>query len=107
MKNFEFVKYSDAVKIAFPQDDYDCSEILDNWMVDWGIDLVISPLADNPDICEIYRKYSQIGKIELGYKGYIDKDFFDLKNKVMPFEKRKVDICYRARKLPPYFGKIV
>jgi hypothetical protein len=106
MKNFDFIKNSDAVKIAFPQDDYDCSEILDNWMVDWGIDLVISPLADNPDIGEIYRKYSQIGKIELGYTGYIDNDFFDLKNKVMPFEKRKVDICYRARKLPPYFGKI-
>jgi len=106
IKNFDFVRHSDAVKIAFPQDEYDCSELLDNWMIKWGVDLVISPLADNPVINEIYKKYSKIGKIAQGYTGYIDKDFFDLKNKVMPFEKRKVDICYRARKLPPYFGKI-
>ncbi len=104
--DIDFIKHSDAVKIAFPQDDYDCSEILDRWMVDWNIDVVFSPLADNPDISEIYKEYIKIGKLELSYTGYVDNDFFELKNNITPFEKRKIDICYRARKLPPYFGKI-
>jgi len=104
--NFNFVKDLDAVKIAFPQDDYDCCEILDRWLVDWKVDYVFSPLADNPEVNVIYKNYSKIGKIKLGFTGYIDDDFFSLKNRIKPFELRVVDICYRARKLPPYFGWI-
>lgn len=106
MNSFSFVKELDSIKIAFPQDDYDCSEILDKWLVDWKVDYVFSPLADNPAINLIYKEYSKIGKINLSYTGYIDNDFFNLKNKIKPFIYRDIDICYRARKLPPYFGWI-
>lgn len=106
MSNFNFVKDLDSVKIAFPQDDYDCCEILDRWLVNWKVDYTFSPLADNPDIGVIYKEYRKNGKINLSFTGYIDNDFFELKNKVKPFELRDIDICYRARKLPPYFGWI-
>lgn len=106
LKNFSFIKDKEAVKIAFPQDDYDCCEILDNWLVDWKVDYVFSPLANNSNINEIYKKYISFGKIELSFTGYIDDDFFKLKDKIKPFEERMIDICYRARKLPPYFGWI-
>ncbi len=105
-KHFSFIKNLDTIKIAFPQDDYDCSEILDNWMVDWNVNVVFSPLANNPDINVIYPKYSKVGIIELGYTGYIDNDHFKMSKYARNFEKRDIDIFYRARKLPPYFGRI-
>lgn len=106
MSSFNFVKDLDAVKIAFPQDDYDCCDILDSWLVDWKVDYVFSPLADNPEINVIYKGYNKIGKINLSFTGYIDDDFFNLAKRVKSFEQRQMDICYRARKLPPYFGWI-
>ncbi|MCM8831849.1 MAG: hypothetical protein NC918_06635 [Candidatus Omnitrophica bacterium] len=106
IENFSFIKYLNALKIALPQDDYDCSKILDDWMVDWKVDYLFSPLAENQDINLIYKNYSQIGKINLSYTGYIDDDFFHLLNRAKQFNNRNIDICYRARKLPPYFGWI-
>ncbi len=106
LKEFSFLKDYDAIKIAFPQDDYDCSEILDKWLVDWKVNYVFSPLADNPEIHMIYKNYSKIGKLFLSYTGYIDDDYFKLKDRNKPFENRFIDICYRAKKLPPYFGWI-
>ena len=37
---FEFIKHSSACKVALPQDDYDCSEILEDWLLDWDVSLV-------------------------------------------------------------------
>lgn len=106
ISHFNFIKDLDVIKIAFPQDDYDCCQILDEWLVDWKVDYVFSPLAYNRDVNVIYKNYSKIGNIKLGFTGYIDDDFFNLPQKVKPFEQRSIDICYRARKLPPYFGWI-
>src|SRR4051812_43055255 len=43
IRDYDFIRSSDAFKIALPQDVYDCSAILDRWMVDWQIDRVYSP----------------------------------------------------------------
>jgi hypothetical protein len=52
----------------------------------------------------LYPKYSKIGRIDLGYTGYVDESLlnFDLK----PWPERRIDIGYRAKKLPPYFGRL-
>ena len=63
--DYAWIKNSSAIKIALPQDDYDCSQILDNWMTDWNIDLLFSVLTNNLDV--IYPKYSKVGKIKLAY----------------------------------------
>ena len=34
LEDYDFVRSADAVKIALPQDDYDCSALLDRWMID-------------------------------------------------------------------------
>jgi len=100
--DYEFVKYSDAVKIAFPQDEYDCNQILDDWMVAWNVDIVYSVISDNWEV--LYPTYHKVGCIKLAYTGYIDESLIDWKRK--PFELRKIDIGYRARNLLPYFGRI-
>lgn len=99
---YDFVKYSDTVKIAFPQDEYDCNEILDDWIFDWSVDVVFSVISSCWDI--LYPKYHKAGCIKLGYTGYVDETLLSFECK--PFADRSIDIGYRARRLPPYFGRI-
>jgi hypothetical protein len=99
---YDFVRQSDAIKIALPQDEYDCNALLDDWMCEWRVDVVVSVIAKHWDV--LYPKYSKIGRIDLGYTGYVDESLlnFDLK----PWPERRIDIGYRAKKLPPYFGRL-
>lgn len=101
-EEYDFVKHSDSTKIAFPQDEYDCSELLDGWMCEWGIDVVFSVISSHWDV--LYPQYNRVGSIKLGYTGYVDETLLSTEQK--PFSRRSVDIGYRARKLPPYFGRI-
>lgn len=102
LNEYRFVAESDAVKIAFPQDEYDCHESLDNWMCDWKVDTVFSVISSGWDV--LYPKYSKQGEIKLGYTGYIDETLLDWTPKA--FSDREIDIGYRARKLLPYFGRL-
>jgi len=99
---YDFVRESDAIKIALPQDEYDCNQLLDEWMCEWRVDVVVSMIAQHWDV--LYPNYSKVGKIVLGYTGYVDESLlcFELK----PWSERRVDIGYRAKKLPPYFGRL-
>jgi hypothetical protein len=99
---YDFVRESAAVKIAFPQDEYDCNILLDDWMCDWNVDVVFSVIASGWDV--LYPRYHMQGNIRLGYTGYIDESLINIPTK--PFQQRKIDIGYRAKKLPPYFGRI-
>src|SRR3990167_477914 len=99
---FAFVRDSDAVKIAFPQDEYDCHRILDDWMCDWNVDVLYSVISSNWSL--LYPRFHQVGEIKLGYTGYIDEEIIKIAPK--PFINRSVDVGYRARKLAPYFGRV-
>lgn len=99
-KSYEFVRDWRAIKIAFPQDEYDCNELLDDWLCDWNVDIVYSVISENRDI--LYPRYSKTGDIRLGFTGYITDSL--LYYKPSPLESRPIDIGYRAAKLPPYFG---
>lgn len=101
-EDYSFIKDSNSVKVAFPQDEYDHSEILDDWMVDWGIDIVYSVISDNWNI--LYPQFHKIGCIKLAYTGYIDSSLIDFPRK--PFNLRTIDLGYRARELLPYFGRV-
>jgi len=104
LNNYDFIRTSDAFKIAMSQDDYDCSAILDRWMVDWKIDLVYTVCPEYWTV--LYPKYSKVGKIELGYTGYISDSWIDSWKNTKPFSERSIDVSYRANKLPPNFGTI-
>ncbi|MDB0031406.1 hypothetical protein N9E34_08055 [Opitutales bacterium] len=101
-EKYQFIADSTALKIAFPQDEYDCSALLDRWMCDWGIDYVFSVLSSGLDL--IYPSFSNKGTIKLAYTGYVDESLLDYPLK--SFDRRNIDIGYRARKLLPYFGEI-
>lgn len=102
---FGFVADLDAYKIAMPQDEYDCNELLDDWMCALDIDRVYSVIAGQWEV--LYPKYHATGRIRLGYTGYIDDDLVAWAGeRIRPHDGRRRDVGYRARKLPPYFGRI-
>lgn len=102
---YDFIRESDAVKIALPQDDYDCSAVLDRWMIEWKIDAVYSPCpADTWPV--LYPGCSAAGAVRGGFTGYVSETWIDAWRNLRPFESRSIDVSYRARKLPPNFGRI-
>lgn len=103
--DYSFIKDSGAFKIALPQDDYDCSAVLDRWMVDWQIDKVYTVCPEHWD--KLYPRYLQRGgNLALGYTGYITNDLISRSKVLHDISKRKVDVCYRAIKLLPNFGSL-
>lgn len=101
-RDYAFIADCKALKLAFPQDEYDCHELLDDWMCEWRVDIVFSVIAHGWDI--LYPKYSRTGEIRLAYTGYIDDSLCHMQPS--PWDSRPIDIGYRARKLPPYFGRL-
>lgn len=104
LKDYDFIRESNAFKIAMPQDDYNCSALLDEWMVRWNIDLVYAVCPDNWEL--LYPKYlSRQGSIKLGYTGYIPDHLIDRWKSPKPFIEREVDVSYRSNDLHQYYGK--
>jgi hypothetical protein len=103
-KEYQWVKDATSVKIALPQDDYDCSEILDDWLVDWKIDHCITPMTKHLKI--LYPKFSKVGILTKGYTAYVSEEWIEKWATVKPTEQRSIDISYRATKLPANFGSL-
>jgi hypothetical protein len=104
LSEFDFIRTSDAFKIAMPQDDYHANALLDDWMVDWGVDTVYAACADHWDV--LYPKYSVSGNILQGYTSYIASAWIERWRNTVPFTSRPIDVSYRARRLPANFGRI-
>jgi hypothetical protein len=102
--NYEFIKYSKACKVALPQDDYDCSEILEDWLIDWDVNLVYSVCFEHRFI--LYPRLNKKGIIRKGYTGYISEDWIDFWKSPKPIEQRSIDVSYRASKLSANFGSL-
>lgn len=94
-KDYSFIAESDACKVALPQDDYDTSAVLDEWLTNWRVDRVYSVLSDNLDI--LYPNYLESdGEIVLGYTGYISDEWINAWNSPKPHHLRNIDVSYRT-----------
>ncbi|MGY4178333.1 hypothetical protein ACVIHH_003624 [Bradyrhizobium sp. USDA 4518] len=104
LEAYDFVAKSDAVKVALPQDEYDHAEILDNWLSDWKVDLIYSVCYDHRE--EFYPRVRNSARILEGLTGYVDDVDVDLMERfAVPFKDRQIDVGYRAKALPAYFGR--
>ncbi len=98
-EKYDFFAGSNAVKIAFPQDEYTRSGILDNLLVDWNIDILFTLLPENVE--QLLPKYAALNKPVLqGFTGYISADWIDYWKDSTPYHGRKIDVSYRAAKKP-------
>jgi hypothetical protein len=104
LDEYSFVGRSGAVKIALPQDEYDHSEYLDEWLSDWKVDLIYSVCFEHREV--FYKRAPATAEIVEGFTGYVDDADIELMSRyALPFKQRRIDVGYRARDLPAYFGR--
>lgn len=83
-----------AFRVALPQDDYDSSAVLDEWMVEWDVDLLYCVIPDRWS--ELYPQYSSRGRIVPGFTGYLTQGWIDQWNPPKPRDSRRWDVTYRT-----------
>lgn len=95
----------DAVKIAAPQDEYDHSEILDEWLFELGTDVILSNFTGSLRRV-LYPIMQERAHFEHALTGYIDPLTLERCRKLRrPLKERALDVVYRATDLPMWFGR--
>jgi hypothetical protein len=91
-------------KIALPQDEYDHSDVLDDWMHEWGVDTIFSNF-DEPLRRLLYPISNTAVVFRKALTGYIDPATAEAwQRRVSTLACRPTDIVYRASRLPFWFG---
>lgn len=103
-RRFAWIAESKAVKIALPQDDYDCSALLDRWMVNWQIDICYSILPKYQTL--LYPEFSKTGELVPSFTGFVDDDWVRPLSRLRSINSRHWDVVYRATRLPANFGSL-
>ena len=96
----------DCLKIAMPQDEYNHSQVLDEWLRDLGVDHVFSNFgADLRPL--LYPYMSQHAKFQGAFTGYIDQNVATrLEGRLSTAAHRPVDVVYRATHPQYWFGSL-
>jgi hypothetical protein len=91
-------------KIALPQDEYDHSELLEEWLAELGVSDVFSVFA-GPKRDLLYQRLAGRAAFHKCFTGYIDEvTAREVSKRLVPISSRPVDIVYRASHLPYWFG---
>lgn len=104
-EKYRWIGTQDAFCIALPQDEYDHSLDLDQWLVDLGTDCVYSCFPDEAKT--LYPLLTANGvPIVASHTGLIDAlEVERYRNLRRNFAERSLDIGYRVRRLPANFGR--
>jgi hypothetical protein len=91
-------------KLALPQDEYDHSEVLEEWLVSLATTHVFSNFGqEQRDI--LYPRLKHLADFKTALTGYIDNEAAEAAAaRMIPLDQRPYDIVYRAAKLPYWFG---
>jgi hypothetical protein len=102
--SLNWIRNLNCVKIAIPQDEYDHSEVLDEWLSDLGISAIFTNFDENYRQL-LYPIMSNKATFYRCFTGYIDdlaaKQYAD---RLPSMKARLYDIVYRASHLPYWFG---
>jgi hypothetical protein len=103
---FDWLADVDALKIAFPQDEYNHAHVLDDWLADLAVDVVFSVFsAEHREL--LYPRLASSARFEACLTGYVDeRDVTRHAAVVLPHDRRKLDLAYRAQALTPRFGRL-
>lgn len=96
-----------GVKIAIPQDEYDHTSRLIELFNTINISIICTCFTRDVDIQTVYKN-NIINEVKIlkVFTGYVDQKLLELvENQTPDFSDRKIDIGYRARKLPAFLGR--
>jgi hypothetical protein len=89
-----------------PQDEYDHSEILDEWLRDLGVDHIFSNFGATLRPL-LYPLMAQRAAFQHAFTGYIDEHTArELEPRLQASASRPLDVVYRATRLPYWFGSL-
>lgn len=89
-------------KVALPQDDYDHSAVLDEWLDELAVDAVFTPLAEHAGT--LLPRTARRAVITKVLTGYVDDTIVRTGRRPSRLESRQLDVVYRATELPYWFG---
>lgn len=98
-----WLTHSGAVKIALPQDEYDHSEILDEWLNELGVSVVFTNFDERVRPL-LYPLLHRRARFIQCLTGYMDEHMTALARGLRPLAERPFDLVYRACHLPYWFG---
>jgi hypothetical protein len=99
-----WINECDCLKIAIPQDEYDHSEILDEWLFEMGVSIIFS-CFDEKTRAILYPIMKDRAAFYPALTGYIhDETAGKLESRLPDLEDRPNHIVYRASQLPYWFG---
>jgi len=104
-KRYEWLQNHGAFIAAFPQDDYDHSDYLDEWLAELGVGALFTVLREHRKV--LYPRLLARGTpIFSALTAYIDEGDIELyRTHCVPFRQRTIDVGYRVRRLPANFGR--
>ncbi|HEX6491511.1 MAG TPA: hypothetical protein VF002_09100 [Gaiellaceae bacterium] len=103
---FDWLADVEALKLAFPQDEYNHAHVLDDWLADLGVDVVFSVFGPQRHQL-LYPRLSTTARFEKCLTGYVDElDVARRAAEVLPHDRRGLDLAYRAQALTPRFGRL-
>jgi hypothetical protein len=102
--SLDWIRDSDAVRLAMPQDEYVCAHTLDEWLDSLDLDCVFSVL-DERHWPTLYPRTKGRTRMERSYTGFVDdRAAGAVETLPRPHADRALDIVYRARNLPFHVG---
>lgn len=101
---YDWIARLEALRVAFPQDEGNCAEILEEWLIDLEVHIVFSVhYRPNQPLYPTLRHHA---RIEHCLPGYINAARAkEIAPCLKPIAERNLDIVYRARRLPHWFGR--
>lgn len=96
---------SGAAVVAMPQDEYDEAHVLDDWLVEAGVDVVFS-IFSGAERDVLYPRARGAARFERCLTGYVDpRDVERMGGRAaIPHPQRPLDVAYRAGELPYRLG---
>lgn len=106
MRFADQIKHINGYKIAFPQDEYINSKYLNDFFKSIKLDRLYTLFYNKNDIKKVYTYEKKgISKFHTVLPGYISCNMIKPEEQILQFDKRKIDIGYRARKNPFWLGE--
>ena len=101
-KGWAFLGDLDAVKIAFPQDDYHRTNEIDALLDEWGVDVIYTVLPKHAEL--MYPRSGRRARMKRALTGYVDDHSIrHARQYAKAFEQREFDIGQRVKR-HPFFG---
>jgi hypothetical protein len=103
-RRFAWIARLDCPKVALPQDEYDHSAVLDEWLLELGATSVYSCFGAEEREALYPRLEGRLAFHET-LTGFIDEQAAsEVAGRSVPHSVRPFDVVYRAKQLPYWFG---